>query len=396
MTNETITSSGAYSTITLSSTLSNGENVEFLNNGGTEAGVLILTDNPQGSAFNIITYNSGGTITGYGANIGGQIMDFAPGHYGLTGDQVTIQAVKDLFAELFVGGTTNTDYINLVNDITTAAENGSQFLILPNGTVETTVETFFTLDTAQKLVIGEVATALFGTHAAAAGATLDISFSDARLDPNSNSHFIDAVFTTENTTVNPCFAAGTRILTPEGEVAVETLQPGDLVLTQNGEEQPIIWAGQRRLNLATHPNPASVRPIIIEAGALADHVPARRLILSPDHALLIDGVLVPAKDLLNWSTVRQDQSLSEITYHHLELATHGIIFAENTPAETFLDTGHRNVFDNAPSNVVTHPATMQHRRATQSCAPLCTSGPTLANIRHRIATRQIGIRLGGG
>jgi hypothetical protein len=103
MANITITSSGSYSSYTLSTPLTNGQNVAFLNNGGTADGVLILTDNGQGSAFDITTFTTGGTITGYGASIGGDILNFEPGSLGVGGDQVTIQVIKDLFAQLMVG-----------------------------------------------------------------------------------------------------------------------------------------------------------------------------------------------------------------------------------------------------------------------------------------------------
>src|ERR1700692_2070732 len=113
MANVTITSGGTYSTYTLSAPLTNGQNIDFSNNGGTANGVLILTDNGQGSAFNLTTLYTSGTITGYGANIGGNIPNFEPVTQGVGGDQVTIQVVKDLFSELLVGGTAHADYMSL-------------------------------------------------------------------------------------------------------------------------------------------------------------------------------------------------------------------------------------------------------------------------------------------
>ncbi len=371
MANVTITSSGTYSAYTLSAPLTNGQNIEFLNNGGTANGVLILTDNGQGSAFNVTTLYSSGTVSGYGANIGGSILNFEPVSEGVGGDQVSIQVVRDLFAELLVGGTANADYINLVDDIQAAAQNGNQMLILPDGSIDLTPGTHFTLDAAQQEVIADIGAALFGTAAAADGVTLDIAFED-RSNPNSNVPFVDAVITGMNATVNPCFAAGTRILTVRGEIAVEALSVGDVLITYAGEEQPIVWIGQREVDIAAHPRPATVRPVVIAPGALGENVPARPLVVSPDHGLFLDGVLVPAKELLNWTSIRQDHALGRVTYYHLELARHDIIFAEGTPAESYLDTGHRGVFDNAAQgHILPHPAWMQRRRETESCAPLC-------------------------
>jgi Hint domain len=258
-------------------------------------------------------------------------------------------------------------------------------LILPSGVVDPTVETPFTLDAAQELVIEKIEDALFGTAAVTDDATLDLSFGE-RTNPNSNNPFIDGVFTVLNTTVNPCFAAGTRILTVRGETAVEELRVGDAVITHSGAEQPIIWIGRREIDIAAHPRPETVRPVIIEPEALDDGVPARRLVVSPDHALFLAGVLVPAKELLNWTTIRQDGGCRRVTYFHLELERHDIVFAEGAPAETYLDTGHRGVFE--PVHTIVPEKQMQQRREAESCAPLCLGGPALDTIRQRLAVRR--------
>ncbi len=388
MSDITITSSGTTSSYTLS-TFTNGQNITFSNDGGTDSGVLILTDAPLGSAFNTGTHASS---TSYFAYIGGTISNFQPPSYGIGGDQITIQAVKDLFAELMPGGTANPDYIGLVNDITAAGQSGGHIFIEPSGTVFVPTSDNFTLDAAQDLVIQETGAALFGTAAAAAGATLDFAFNE-RQNPNSDNKIIDMMITTD-VAINPCFAKGTRILTTLGEVAVEDLQPGDILITHSGDEAPVVWIGQRKIDIIRHRQPGTVRPIFIEADALADGVPYRRLVISPDHALYIDGVLVPAKELLNWTSIRQDTAALHVIYYHVELESHGVIFADGAPAESYLDTGHRSIFDNAESAVIAHPVLMQQRREAESCAPLCLGGPALAAIRSRIASRQIGIRLG--
>ena len=105
----------------------------------------------------------------------------------------------------------------------------------------------------------------------------------------------------------PCFAAGTRILTPAGQVKVEDLAEGDTVLTaSDGGVQKIIWAGRRTVDLTRHVMPEKVIPVIVLAGAFGPGLPERDLKLSPDHALLIDGVLIEAKTLVNGSTVIRD------------------------------------------------------------------------------------------
>jgi hypothetical protein len=185
-----------------------------------------------------------------------------------------------------------------------------------------------------------------------------------------------------------CFAPGTRILTEAGEIAVETLAIGDVAILADGGTAPITFIGTRRFDLRRHPRPETVRPVRIAAGALADGIPSRDLILSPDHALLLDGVLVQAKDLIDGIAITQDSSRASIRYYHVELPRHAILIAEGTPAESYLDTGHRGLFENAGEPLILHPDLMQLRREAESVAPLCTNGPHLAAIRTRLHDRK--------
>lgn len=143
-----------------------------------------------------------------------------------------------------------------------------------------------------------------------------------------------------------CFMAGTLVRTPQGEVAVETLKTGDLVSLADGGEAPVSWMG--RHTVSTHfADKLRVLPIRIKANALDDGVPARDLLLSPDHALLVDGVLIQAGALVNGVTITRETQVPEtFTYYHVETASHALILAENTPAETFVDNVDRFRFDN--------------------------------------------------
>jgi phospholipase/lecithinase/hemolysin len=58
-----------------------------------------------------------------------------------------------------------------------------------------------------------------------------------------------------------CFAEGTRIRTPRGDRAVETLRPGDMVSLAAGGDTAIVWAGHRGVDCARHPHPANVWPV---------------------------------------------------------------------------------------------------------------------------------------
>ena len=143
-----------------------------------------------------------------------------------------------------------------------------------------------------------------------------------------------------------CFYPGTLVATPAGDVTVETLRIGDLVLTHDGATKAIRWMGRQTVS-TTFADPLRVLPIRVTAGALADNMPVRDLLVSPDHALLVDGVLIQAGALVNGSTIRRERAVPTVfTYHHVELADHSLILAEGTPAETFVDNIDRMGFDN--------------------------------------------------
>jgi hypothetical protein len=142
----------------------------------------------------------------------------------------------------------------------------------------------------------------------------------------------------------PCFAAGTRLRTAEGEIAVEALRVGMHVVTSSGAHRPIIWLGRRHINCQAHPKPEHVRPVRVQAEAFGVGLPQRDLVLSPDHAIAWNGALIPVRYLVNGTTVRQE-SVARVTYWHVELASHDIVFAEGLPTETYLDTGNRDQFE---------------------------------------------------
>ena len=197
----------------------------------------------------------------------------------------------------------------------------------------------------------------------------------------------------------PCYCAGTRILTPGGYVEVEKLSPGDTVVTV-GDAGPeiceIIWTGKRSVDLARHADREKVMPVRISAGAVGAGLPLRDLRVSPDHALYLDRHLIEAKNLVNGVTIVREPEARRVTYHHVELASHAIMLAEGLPAETYLDTGNRMMFD-GPGPIVLHPnfggqtatpdLALQSR--AQACAPLALEGDVVAAVRQRLLDRAL-------
>lgn len=152
-----------------------------------------------------------------------------------------------------------------------------------------------------------------------------------------------------------CFLPGVCIRTPSGETVVENLKRGDLVVTFDGRTVPVTWVGRQTVS-TVFADPLRVLPIRIKAGALGENVPSRDLLLSPDHALFIDGVLVHAGALVNGTTIVRERNVPEIlTYYHVEVDDHALILAENTPSETFIDNVDRLAFDNWDEHEALYP-----------------------------------------
>jgi T5SS/PEP-CTERM-associated repeat protein len=198
-----------------------------------------------------------------------------------------------------------------------------------------------------------------------------------------------------------CFAAGTRIETLSGPVAVEDLCIGDRVVApQDGGCAPIVWIGHREVNCARHPMPETTWPVRVRAGAFGSGQPVRDLYLSPDHAVFVNGVLVPVKLLIDGATIAQVKCAA-ITYYHVELPRHAVILAEGLPVESYLDIGDRANFHRDGEAIRLQPdfaARLAPDLAAVwesfGAAPLVMTGVALAAARAAVAGTATGCRVG--
>jgi len=185
----------------------------------------------------------------------------------------------------------------------------------------------------------------------------------------------------------PCFVAGTRIATARGEIPVETLCVGDRVVALRSRRfAEVTWLGHRKLECGTHPRGHDVWPVRIAAGAFATDMPHRDLLLSPDHALFVDGGLVPVRYLINGATITQER-VASVTYWHVELPSHDVLLADGLPAESYLDTGNRGLFSNAVGPLRTHPAVARRIAEARACAPQQLDPAAHVALRRRLLAR---------
>ena len=152
---------------------------------------------------------------------------------------------------------------------------------------------------------------------------------------------------TKSGTYSYCFAPGTRIATPTGDTAVEDLAPGDAVLTADGRSVPVRWIGQQTL----HPRLAPARRCLvrIRAGALPGGLPRHDLLVTGDHALVLEDLLINASALVNGTSIAWEPASDlpdRLTVHHVETEAHEVLLAEGAAVESFIDYARRDGLDN--------------------------------------------------
>lgn len=155
-------------------------------------------------------------------------------------------------------------------------------------------------------------------------------------------------FTTDAPTAgvtNVCFADGAFLATPRGDTPVERLRVGDLVLTADHGAQPITWMLRKTWTAAQVAANPALAPVLIRQDAFGTGLPSRDLRLSQQHRVLVQGpiahrmfgtdqVFVPAKSLLRLAGVTLDMPERDVTYFHVMLSRHEVVFSNAIPSES--------------------------------------------------------------
>ena len=143
-----------------------------------------------------------------------------------------------------------------------------------------------------------------------------------------------------------CFTPQTQLTTPDGLRRIRNLVPGDMILTRDNGPQAVLWTGHRRMSGARLYAMPHLRPIRFRAGAMGVGRPDEDLLVSPQHRMLVKGaaaqalfntaeVLVAAEHLVNDGSITVDHALREVTYVHVLLARHNIVWANGLETESF-------------------------------------------------------------
>jgi hypothetical protein len=224
------------------------------------------------------------------------------------------------------------------------------------------------------------------------GANLEAAIASAAADGNAVQ--INTTMSSLRATAVICYAKGTYISTAKGMIPVEKLKVGDLILTVSGKHEPLKWLGFRTVDCKRHPNQEEAHPVRIAKDAFGLNQPVRDLYLSPLHSVYVDGILIPAIDLVNGSTVTQEVR-SKITYFHVELPTHNAIYAEGLTAESYLDDNNRDFFiDRTTGQVVNMNAQFAEKQfadmtsaeiwAAKGFAKVMRDGPQVDAVRNKL------------
>ncbi len=127
-------------------------------------------------------------------------------------------------------------------------------------------------------------------------------------------------------------ASGTRLATVRGELPVEVLGAGDVLIVGGVFRATVHDVEHRVVQCVGLARPWDAWPVHVRAGALGANLPHRDLVLSPGHRVFVDGVLIPIHCLIDGHAIVQPRAAAG-DYWRILLDTPDVILAEGLPVE---------------------------------------------------------------
>ncbi|TPW34883.1 Hint domain-containing protein [Oecophyllibacter saccharovorans] len=178
-----------------------------------------------------------------------------------------------------------------------------------------------------------------------------------------------------------CFLAGSLIETAEGYRAVESLKAGDQVATwQDGRKgfAPLQALVRKTVSQAS----LDEQPVTFRKDSLGDNVPMQDLTVTPEHCMYFDGRFVPARMLVNGSSIIRDVRQSAFDVYHVELQDHAVINANGAMTESYLDTPHV-----MPAGTAFQIHSVGSKSWEDAAAPLCVETAFVQPLYERLQAR---------
>ncbi|KAA8393089.1 hypothetical protein FKW15_12720, partial [Acetobacter sp. DmW_125133] len=360
----------------------NSGGIEFVQSGGVTTGTTVnnggLEDVEAGATAHNETVGRGGTLNVFsqgslnGANVSGGTVDVSSGGSAAdvnvaSGGQLNVQSSAVLSGtEVLQNGGKATIWAGAggIVDLEGSTNTGLTLegVETSSATTVTTEVTGFDGASAGNsdgiVLAGVKAADITSTSYSADGNYVTLSFNEGgsvtlHIDDVSQYGYALSSDADGNAVYEVCFLPGSMIRTPCGDVAVETLQLGDDVLTfADGQStvRKVTWAGKAHATVrAGLPDDEAGYPVRILKNAIADGVPYKDMLITSEHCLFFEGRFVPVRMLVNGSSIFYDKSITSYDYYHVETEEHSVIAADGMLTESYLDTGNRRAFRQAGS-----------------------------------------------
>lgn len=190
-----------------------------------------------------------------------------------------------------------------------------------------------------------------------------------------------------------CFLTGTLISTKGGTCAVEDINVGDKITTYNYQKKKYVqrkvkWIGKKSIIVNTHAERIDIAgyPVRILKNAIAENIPNKDLLITPEHCLFFEDKFIPVRMLVNGSTIFYDTSITSYDYYHIETEQHSVVIADGMLTESYLDTGNRHIF-NLDQKIIETSFGKYKNWQDNAAAPLLTTRNIVEPIYRQIEQR---------